>query len=122
MRGSRTNRYISAMSVDQARVLDFLLDDHFALWDFADSFPTMPPDRANSEIAVLLALVKNELVEITFGKWVENDTVPVSADDAQAVLLNPASWDTTGRAPGYVIELTERGRALLKARGVRLPD
>ena len=32
-------RRLMAMKQRQLEVLDFLLDDHFALWDFADTFP-----------------------------------------------------------------------------------
>jgi hypothetical protein len=109
------------MTDDQIWALDFLLDDHFALWDFADTFPNMRPDAANCQTSLLLDLVRKGLVEITFGRWFENETAPVSLETVHAALLDPASWSSTGREPGYVIGLTGSGRDVLRQRGVGLP-
>jgi hypothetical protein len=109
------------MTDDQILVLDFLLDDHFALWDFADSFPSMHPDAVDSQTAVLLDLVSNGFVEITFGRWIENETTPVPVEAANAALLDAVSWSSTGREPGYVLDLTQAGREFLRQRGIDLP-
>ena len=109
------------LTVDKITVLDFLLDDHFALWDFADSFPHARPDAANSRTPVLLDLVRKRLVKITFGRWIENETTPLSVEMAHAALMDAASWSSTGNKPGYVIELTQTGRDFLRQRGIGLP-
>ncbi len=106
------------MTDDEILVLDFLLDDHFALWDFADSFPDMRSDAANSRTSLLLDLVSKRLVAITFGRWIENETTPVPVEMARAALVDAASWRSTGREPGYVIELTQNGRDFLRQRGI----
>ncbi len=109
------------MTNDQISVLDLLSDDHFPLWDFADNLPVMRPDATDSQTALLIDLVEKGLVEITFGRWIENDTLPLPVEDARAALRNAASWNPTGREPGYVIELTEAGRGFLPERGIGLP-
>ena len=109
------------MTEEQISLLDFLLDDHFALWDFADSFPAMRPDAADSRTALLVHLVEKGLVEVTFGSWIENETVPLSVEHAHAALCDPASWNPTGHEPGHVLELTQTGRDFLRERGIGLP-
>lgn len=108
------------MTDDEIVVLDFLLDDHFALWDFADSFPDMRPDAVNSRTSLLLDLIRKRLVAITFGRWFENETTPLSVETAHAALLDAASWNSTGGEPGYVIELTQTGRDF-RQRGIGSP-
>jgi hypothetical protein len=99
-------------------VLDFLLDDHFALWDFADSFPDHRPDALNSAVENLIDLVRQGYVTVTFGKWIENDTASVSTKSAELALRDPSAWHPTGREPGYIVELTDKGRCLLRERGI----
>jgi hypothetical protein len=107
---------------DQISILDFLSDDHFALWDFAHSFPAMRPDSDGNQTALLLDLVGRGFVEVTFGRWFENDTTPVSVENARAVLFDTDCWKTTGRQPGYAIEVTQAGRDILRQRGIGHPD
>jgi len=109
------------MTDDRISILDFLLDDHFALWDFADSFPEMRPDAIGSKTSLLLDLTSDGLIEIAFGEWFENETTPLPIEKAKAALLDAASWNRTGREPGYVIELTQSGRDHLRQSGISLP-
>jgi len=102
----------------QVEALDFLLDDHFALWDFADTFPTYRPDSQNSAVEELLELVRTGHVLLTFGEWHENRTEPVPIEEAGSALRNPANWKPYGRKPGYALELTDTGRGYLRSIGV----
>jgi hypothetical protein len=106
----------------QIQALDLLLDDHFALWDFADTFPAFRPDANDSRVDDLIDLVRSGLVAVTFGKWFENDTAPVALESAEAALRNPSVWKPNGKEPGYVVELTEKGIAHLRKLGIGLPD
>ena len=110
------------MKQRQIEVLDFLLDDHFALWDFADTFPAHRPDAPNSANDELLQLIQTGHVALTYGKWFENQTEPITADQADRPLQDPANWQPTGKNPGYVLELTEQGRQHLRSMGIGLPE
>lgn len=114
-------RYETLMTDDQMRVLDILIDDHYAFWDFADQFPTMRPDASNNQVIALVELVRAGLIQITFGNWFENETTLVESEEAEAALIEPASWDSTGREPGYVLELTKSGSDFLRERGIGPP-
>ena len=109
---------LMCMTDRQVEVLDFLLDDHYALWDFADSFPTQQPDAPDSVIEELLKLIQSGFVALTYGKWFENQTVSIPPEQANLFLKDPASWQPTGQKPGYVLELTEQGRAHLRTIGI----
>jgi hypothetical protein len=101
--------------------MDFLLDDNFALWDFADSFPEFRPDASGSRVNELIELVAKELVVVTFGKWFEQETVPLGYESAVAALLDPTAWQRTGKDPGHVLDLTENGIAHLRRLGIGTP-
>ena len=104
----------------QIQALDTLLDDHYALWDFADSFPKFHPAATDSRLEDLIKLVESGLVVITFGRWLENDTASISPDEARSVLRYAGNWQPTGREPGYALELTAPGRDLLHSIGIWL--
>ena len=110
------------MKQRQLQGLDFLLDDHFALWDFAATFPTHRPDAPNSANDELLELVHGGQVRLTLGKWFENQTEPIPVEQADGLLRDPANWQPSGRNPGYILELTEQGRQYLRSIGISLPE
>jgi hypothetical protein len=110
------------MKQRQIEVLDFLLDDHFALWDFADTFPALRPGVSNGGYGELSELVQERYVLLTLGKWSENQTEAVRPEDAERLLRDPANWQRTGNDPGYVLELTELGRHHLRSLGIGLPE
>lgn len=103
----------------QLQALDLLLNDHFAFWDFGDSFPTFKPAARNSQLDDLLSLVASGLVVVTHGRWIENETAPITLEEAATALRDPSAWLPTGREPGYVLELTELGRKHLASLGFR---
>ena len=102
----------------QIEVLDFPLDDHFALWDFASTFPAHRPDAPSSAHNELLELVRAGYVALTFGNWFENQTKPIPGELADRSLQDPTNWEPTGKNPGYVLELTEQGRQHLRLLGI----
>jgi hypothetical protein len=102
------------MDQKQIIVLDFLLDDHFALWDFAASFPHLRPDAPNSAVEELINLVRQGYISLTFGDWHANETSPVPISEAEAALRDPIAWQATGREPGYALELIDKGAAFLR--------
>lgn len=110
------------MKQRQIEVLDFLLDDHFALWDFADTFPAHRPDALNTTNDELLDLIKSGHVALTYGKWFENQTQPIPAEQANGPLKDPANWQPYGKNPGYALELTQQGRQHLQSIGIGLAD
>ena len=116
-----TRRLIS-MRQRQIEVLDFLLDDHFALWDFANTFPAHRPDAPSSANYELLELIRAGHVALTFGNWFENQTEPIPVELADRPLQDPANWEPTGKNPGYVLELTEQGRQHLRFFGIGPAD
>jgi hypothetical protein len=109
------------MEDTQLHVMDFLLDDNFALWDFADSFPEFRPDASSSRVNDLIELVAKGFVIVTFGKWFEQETVPLGYESAVAALLDPKAWQPTGTDPGHVLDLTENGFAHLRSLGIGTP-
>ena len=109
------------MEDTQLHVMDFLLDDNFALWDFADSFPEFRPDASDSKVNDLIELVAKGLVVVTFGKWFEQETVQLGYESAVTALLDPAAWQRTGTDPGHVLDLTENGLAHLRKLGIGMP-
>ena len=110
------------MDQRQVNVLDFLLDDHFPLWDFADTFPDYRPEASGSSVESLMDLVRQGYVAVTFGRWFKNETVAISTQGAEVVLRNPNLWNPTGPEPGYVLELTDKGADYLRGLGIGLPD
>lgn len=106
----------------QIEVLDFLLDDHFALWDFASTFPVHKPDAKNSANNELLELIQAGYVVLTFGNWFENQTEPIPVELAEQSLQDPANWEPTGKSPGYALELTKQGRQHLLGIGIGSAD
>jgi hypothetical protein len=102
----------------QIQALDTLLDDHYALWDFADSFPAFHPAATDSRLEDLIQLVESGLVVITFGQWLQNDIAPIPLDQARPILRSAGNWQPTGRAPCYALELTTPGRDHLRAIGI----
>lgn len=106
----------------QIEVLDFLLDDHFALWDFADSFPAHRPDAPKSANSELLELIQSGHIALTYGNWFANQTERVPAGQAQVPLQDPANWQPCGNNPCYALELTEQGRQHLRSIGIGLPE
>jgi hypothetical protein len=109
------------MNDRQLHALDLLLDDHFALWDFADSFPVFRPDAPASAVDDLVALVRSGFVALTYGEWHENRTVPVLPDEVEATLRDPKCWLPKGRQPGHALELTVKGAEHLRRLGIGLP-
>lgn len=74
-----THRFIS-MRQRQIEVVDFVLDDHFAPWDFANTFPAHRPEAPSSANNELLELIRVDYVAITFGNWFENQTEPIQVE------------------------------------------
>jgi hypothetical protein len=106
------------MNQRQVQALDFLLDDHFALWDFADSLPDFRPGTPDSVVSDLADLVHRGLITVQFGTWFDNQTEPVSPAIAERALLDPANWTSTGPEPGYVVGLTAKGVEYLRGLGI----
>ena len=106
------------MNQQQIEVLDFLLDDHFALWDFADTFPQHRPDAHESATGELLDLVRSGHLALSYGKWQDNETALVAPDLASRLLNDPANWLPTGNEPGYALVLTTLGREHLRSLGI----
>lgn len=109
------------MNDRQLHALDFLLDDHFALWDFADSFPVFRPDAPDTAVDDLIALVRSGYVALTFGDWFANRTELVEVEEVEATLRDPKCWQPTGREPGHALELTSKGVEHLRKLGIGLP-
>lgn len=109
-----------ALTDTQMCAMDLLLDDHFALWDLADSYPDFRPQAANSQVGDLIELVERGLITVTFGLWLENETCPVAVENAVQALLDAHNWKPTGRAPGFVLELSPDGIKYLSALGIGL--
>ncbi|HEX4736372.1 MAG TPA: hypothetical protein VH331_02300 [Allosphingosinicella sp.] len=65
------------MNERQVHALDLLLDDHFALWDFADCLPEFRPASRHDSIDDLIDLVRQGLIAVEFGAWFDNQTRPV---------------------------------------------
>jgi hypothetical protein len=106
------------MNERQVHALDLLLDDHFVLWDFADSFPDFRPEKPDSAVKDLIDLVHRGLIAVEFGTWFDNQTEPVSPAEAEGALLNPSNWKPTGREPGYVVAMTDKGVEHLRGLGI----
>lgn len=66
-----------------------------------------------------MQLVHEGYIALTFGAWFENDTTPVSERQRTFSDL-PISGRRTA-APGYALELTEKGDAYLRSIGIGLP-
>lgn len=109
------------MNDRQLDVLDFLLEDHFALWDFADSFPLFRPDAPCTAVEDLIALVRSGLIALTHGEWQENRTERVRTEEIEAILRDPECWLPTGSQPGHALELTASGVEHLRTLGIGLP-
>ena len=112
---------LMGMKQRQLEVLDFLLDDHFALWDFADTFPSQRPDALNASNGELLERIKSGHVALTYGRWSDNRTQPIPAEQADGPLKDPANWQPYGKNAGYALELTQKGRQHLQGVGIGLP-
>jgi hypothetical protein len=106
------------MKQRQVHALDLLLDDHFALWDFADSLPDFRPEAPNGAIGDLVDLLRRGLIAVEFGTWFDNKTQPVSPTVAEAALLDSANWKSSGTEPGYVLALTDKGAEHLRSIGI----
>ena len=110
------------MKQRQIEVLDFLLDDHFALWDLADTFPLFWPDAPNSANGELLELIRSGYLALTYGKVFENQTEAIPDDEVDEPLRDPANWHPSGMSPSYALELTELGREHLRSLGFGPPE
>lgn len=109
------------MTESQLHVLDHLLDDHFALWDFADCLPAFRPDAPDTAVEELIELIASGFVALTYGTWFDNRTEPVPASEVEETLRDPKCWLPTGRQPGHVLELTTKGTEHLHRLGIGLP-
>lgn len=110
------------MNDRQLNALDFLLDDHFALWDFADSFPLFRPDAPGTAVEDLIELVRSGFIALTYGEWQENRTQSVLTEEVEAILRDPERWLPTGTQPGHALELTAKGGEHLRNLGIGLPS
>ena len=106
------------MTPVQIEALDYLLDDHYALWDFGDGLPHFRPDANDTKNSELVTLARRGWVSVTYGRWERNDTRPCAAEDAVQALEKVANWAPTDGKPGFVLELSDSGYRLLRSMGI----
>ena len=109
------------MRQKQLEVLDLLSDDHFALWDFEASFPSMGPRGGWADVALLAELVMDGHVGLFLGDLLELEGQPIEAAQAPALLRQPTTWQPTDKRTGYFLTLKEKGLEVLRAKGLGHP-
>ena len=105
----------------QIEILDQLSDDHFALWDFEASFPSLGPAGQYASLPALVSLVTGGFASLFLGDLIEMEGVRIDAQKTPALLRQPSTWQPSDKRRGYFLGLTAKGLEFLKSEGLGHP-